>query len=567
MSRGSFTVELDDGDDEKEFYSSGDSVDGCDDDDIVAMEKAEYERNEYADNHPGAENSKGQWAAVSGPRNPQPRISRRIVNARELSVQYPNSNKMSLNELVFKMTRGERVALMGMNGGGKSTLFKTLALAENVPVDGSLSIGGLDIVEYQWEIARTCVAGYVPQEGGLFEYLSVRESFELFYGIKGLIAGYKKDGNATDAEGEDKGVGKGSRLSSRADDGPWSDVIGSTEKHIIPKKYMHYLVHALSGGNKKKLSVAIANIASPSFLAMDECTSGVDPVAADRIVAYLRELKDHQGLLFASHRIDECISVCDRVLILAEGSAYFDGSVHAFDELASLFYQVDLVLPSSPVPISGSISGIDSEKYVRTSSASKSYQNMSTSLPASGAVLARPLSSLVSRISSVMLPLIWPSPGNGASSNNNRPSASSRRGSRLYTGGRGSPDGANAAEDGLEDGGGDNLSLHTRELLSLLASHCALFTDATAATVGEGNSKQHRNRKQRQRHSFSCFERVVEYSPTLLRLTFEKRLVPLSKLWITLEQLQRSGAIEKVSFRTMDMEEALATIIASSKGL
>lgn len=332
---------------------------------------------------------------------------------------------------------------------------------------------------------------------------------------------------------------------------------------------MHYLVHALSGGNKKKLSVAIANIASPSFLAMDECTSGVDPVAADRIVAYLRELKDHQGLLFASHRIDECISVCDRVLILAEGSAYFDGSVHAFDELASLFYQVDLVLPSNLVPISGSISGLGSEEeYVRASSTSKPYQNMSTSLPASGAVLARPLSSLVSRISSVVLPLIWPPSDNGASSSLRNPSVSLRR--DKSSGAGSSPDGANS-DDGLEGGSGDNLSPHTRELLSLLASHCALFTDAAAAdcsgNVGDYKSKQLSDRKQRQMHSFSCFERVVEYSPTLLRLTFEKRLVPLSKLWITLEQLQRSGAIEKVSFRTMDMEEALATIIASSKGL
>ena len=62
-------------------------------------------------------------------------------------------------------------------------------------------------------------------------------------------------------------------------------------------------------------------------------------------------------------------------------------------------------------------------------------------------------------------------------------------------------------------------------------------------------------------------ERIVEYSPTLVRLTFEKRLVPLTKIWTILGDLKRDNVLEKYSFRTMGMEEALATIIASSKGL
>ena len=63
------------------------------------------------------------------------------------------------------------------------------------------------------------------------------------------------------------------------------------------------------------------------------------------------------------------------------------------------------------------------------------------------------------------------------------------------------------------------------------------------------------------------FERVVEYSPTLIRLTFEKRLVPLTEVWSILGDLKRENVLERYSFRSMGMEEALATIIASTKGL
>jgi ABC-type multidrug transport system ATPase subunit len=128
---------------------------------------------------------------------------------------------------------------------------------------------------------------------------------------------------------------------------------------ILSAKYFLYPVSALSGGNKKKLAVLLANLASPSLLMLDECTSGVDPIAAQRIVAHLkaellaesvlytdneRSLSQQQGLLFSSHRIDECGALCDRVVILNEGSVCFDGSIRAFENLATLFFQVDVVL-------------------------------------------------------------------------------------------------------------------------------------------------------------------------------------------------------------------------------
>lgn len=55
---------------------------------------------------------------------------------------------------------------------------------------------------------------------------------------------------------------------------PWGHLVGSSPTSILPSKYLSYPVHTLSGGNKKKLSVAISSINYPSFLAIDECTTG-----------------------------------------------------------------------------------------------------------------------------------------------------------------------------------------------------------------------------------------------------------------------------------------------------
>lgn len=191
---------------------------------------------------------------------------------------------------------------------------------------------------------------------------------------------------------------------------------------------------------------------------------------------YLKDLNPTQGLLFASHRIDECISTCNRVVMLVEGRVYFDGSVHAFDQLAGLFYQADIVLP------------------VPSASGSSSFSSF----------LEMPPSRFMSKEETNWL----------EGQNRKEKDSSTIQINPLYT-----PSEFVISEVGRRCGG-----LH-------------------------------------------LLERVVEYSPTLIRFTFEKRLVPLSKAWSVMGALTGEGAAERYSFRAMGMEEALATIIASSKGL
>jgi ABC-type multidrug transport system ATPase subunit len=110
----------------------------------------------------------------------------------------------------------------------------------------------------------------------------------------------------------------------------------------MPNKFLHRQIHALSGGNKKKLMVLLANLGSPSLLLMDEPTTGVDPVAARRIVDALRLLKPSQGLVFASHRIDEALRVCERAILLNEGIKHYDGSIAGI--VGADYYHIDILL-------------------------------------------------------------------------------------------------------------------------------------------------------------------------------------------------------------------------------
>ena len=171
--------------------------------------------------------------------------------------------------------------------------------------------------------------------------------------------------------------------------------------------------------------------------------------------------------------------------MLVEGEVYFDGSVHAFDQLASLFYQVDIVLPST-TSTSTSTSPIQL--------CNLSPINLSLSKVDGG------IASDMTHIDPTPHPTqpqpISPSPS---------PSPS-----------------------------------RSDAVILRISSQCG---------------------------GLESYERVVQYNPNLMRLTFEKRLVPLTKVWKILGDLKEENVLEKYSFRTMGMEEALATIIASSKGL
>ncbi|KAJ1428254.1 P-loop containing nucleoside triphosphate hydrolase protein [Ochromonadaceae sp. CCMP2298] len=430
-----------------------------------------------------------------------------LVEAEGVMLRYPGQQRLALCDLSFRVQRAERVALMGMNGGGKSTLFRTLALGCGggegaVPVAGAVRVCGLDVVRSRWMLGPAGVQGYVPQEGGLLDVLTVDQTIKLFERIRGVSHGDSDSAGGSGGGGSGGGGGSASASASASLSAPPSSCTQCAEGDIIPQKYYTYPVGALSGGTRKKLSVRVANTGAPALLLLDECTTGVDPIAAERIVRYLKLLQPHQGVLLASHRIDESLAVCGRVLLLAEGRVHLDGPIDAFHDLAYRFYQLDISI--APIPIPGSFSA---------------SQPSACTLDSASASASAPGKSAVGTYGTY-------ESGAGTGTHNGN--------------------GRNARGSGGSGGsGGDSSSSSSGPAQDINA-----LLHLVAQAVGYGG-----------------LERVVVYSSSMVRLTLEKRRVPISHIWTHLIDWRQRGLLSKFSFRNMEMEEVLSTIIAASKKL
>ena len=114
---------------------------------------------------------------------------------------------------------------------------------------------------------------------------------------------------------------------------------------IISDTILDVPIIALSGGHKKRLLVAIATMYSPTALFIDEATSGVDADARNAICNYLKQHSmSKQALIFSSHRMEESISLCDRVVILRNGKVAFEDQAIRVSQRMNLFYAVDVCL-------------------------------------------------------------------------------------------------------------------------------------------------------------------------------------------------------------------------------
>ena len=188
----------------------------------------------------------------------------------------------AVNDATLEIGAGESLALWGANGAGKTTLIRcVLGL---LGFRGTIRVGGHD-VRRDCKAARLLV-GYVPQELGFYDDLTVCEAVAFFSRLKGL--------SHTDTVRTLGMVG----------------LLGHERKRI----------RELSGGMKQRLALAIALLGDPPVLVLDEVTASLDAVGREEFVNLLAGLSGTgRTLLFASHRIEEVAALSGRVAILEAG--------------------------------------------------------------------------------------------------------------------------------------------------------------------------------------------------------------------------------------------------------
>ena len=153
---------------------------------------------------------------------------------------------LAVERTSFGLDYGECFALLGINGAGKSTTFKALT-CEIPPSAGSITVNGYD-VQSEFEQARKLI-GYCPQHDAIFDLMTVEEHLEYYARIKGIPVALRR------------------RLIERQ-----IHDMNLDEHRTKP-------AGTLSGGNKRKLSVAMAIIGNPPIILLDEPSAGMDPEA------------------------------------------------------------------------------------------------------------------------------------------------------------------------------------------------------------------------------------------------------------------------------------------------
>ncbi|XP_068631845.1 phospholipid-transporting ATPase ABCA3-like [Battus philenor] len=205
--------------------------------------------------------------------------------AQSLSKYY--GKHLAVNQVSFSVSNGECFGLLGVNGAGKTTTFKMLMGDESIS-SGDAFISGFSVRRNLNKVYENI--GYCPQFDAVFNELTGRETLIIFSLFRGLSYS-----NAI--------------LKSEA----LAQSLGFT-KHL-DKRVSQY-----SGGNRRKLSTAVALVGRTRLVFVDEPTSGVDP-AAKRVVwrALQAAQRAARGVLLTSHSMEECEALCSRLTIMVNG--------------------------------------------------------------------------------------------------------------------------------------------------------------------------------------------------------------------------------------------------------
>ena len=219
-------------------------------------------------------------------------MSESLICARGLTKKFGDFT--AVNGIDFDVLKGESFGLLGPNGAGKSTAMRMIG-ATSQRTSGELTILGKDPEQFGPQIRAHL--GVVPQQDNLDTQLSVTENLYIYGRYFGLSRKFLK--------------GKIEELLAFA----------QLEEKRSAK------VESLSGGMKRRLTIARALVSEPEILMLDEPTTGLDPQARHILWDRLIRLKeDGVTLLITTHFMDEAEQLCDRLVVMDKGSIMAEGS-------------------------------------------------------------------------------------------------------------------------------------------------------------------------------------------------------------------------------------------------
>ncbi|MBQ9714193.1 MAG: ABC transporter ATP-binding protein [Clostridia bacterium] len=205
-------------------------------------------------------------------------------------------SKMALRNVSLEIKKGELFGLLGVNGAGKTTLIKILCGLTKKD-SGSVVINDFDLDKEVHKIKQ--IVDISPQETSVANNLTVKENLTFFANI------YNYD----------------------------VDVINEAVEIFDLQEVLNQKAKTLSGGYKRRLSIAIALVSKPKILFLDEPTLGLDVFARRELWNIIKKLREKITIILTSHYLEEIEALCDRVAILSCGKLLHTGTVAQIKEI------------------------------------------------------------------------------------------------------------------------------------------------------------------------------------------------------------------------------------------
>jgi len=226
-----------------------------------------------------------------------------MIDVTDVSKSY--GTIQALKDVSFHVDAGEIIGLLGPNGAGKTTMMKILT-GYLMPDGGDVTVDGLDVLTDTLEVQKRI--GYLPESAPLYPEMSVQAYLRWIADLRGIPVEEQR-----------------------------AYIVESVRAAAL-QDHLTRPVGQLSKGYRQRVGIAQAILHKPSLLVLDEPTIGLDPTQIVEVRRLIRRLAQNSTVLLSTHILSEVEAVCDRVIIL------LNGTVRADARLEELATTVDVIL-------------------------------------------------------------------------------------------------------------------------------------------------------------------------------------------------------------------------------
>lgn len=241
------------------------------------------------------------------------------ISLNHLTKKYSKSKRPAVEDLSVNLYQDQISALLGHNGAGKTSTINMLTGVHEA-TGGTAYVNGMELHSRSTDIRQQM--GFCPQHDALFDYLTVYEHLEFYCDLKS----------------------KGSKKEKKQEVQEFLDLVG-----LRPS--MHVKACHLSGGQKRRLSVALAFIGGSNVIILDEPTSGIDPAARRSIWNLIVKHREGRTILLCTHHLDEADALGDRIVILHQGKLVVSGSPMYLKREFGSGYNMTVAKAMTPFPL------------------------------------------------------------------------------------------------------------------------------------------------------------------------------------------------------------------------